>query len=290
MRVEPGDGAGDLVFGQERDVVEGVAADVERLVVDLAGEPVGERGRHRNLDHAAGGEGPGHGGGLDALRADDAHLRGLAPEQRGASAQQSAAAHADHERAEVGKIFEDFQRHRALAGQEHVAQAGVDEGEAVGGAVRLGGDHRRIVVGLAVVERGAEGADARLLHVGRGARHEDGGGDAQRLGGVGHAEPVVAGRRGHHAAALRLGGEGGERVERAAQLERAGDLAILELEVHVAAGGRREGRAQDQGRADGGAGNAPGGAVDVFGAEVGEHGGKVSARHAVTRGRGISSP
>src|SRR5688572_31850900 len=47
---EPGDSIGDLLLRQHGDVVEPVPPDVERLVIDLAREPVGQRRHTGDLD------------------------------------------------------------------------------------------------------------------------------------------------------------------------------------------------------------------------------------------------
>ena len=48
--------------------------------------------------------------------------------------------------------------------------------------------------------------------------------------GVGNSEPVIAARRGDDAAAQSVWRRGEERIDRAARLERAGDLQRFELE------------------------------------------------------------
>ena len=73
-------------------------------------------------------------------------------------------------------------------------------------------------------------------------RHEDRRRHAEVLRRVRDAEPVIAGRRRDDAASAHVGRQRREHVERAAQLERAGRLLVLELEVHVAAGDRRSAR------------------------------------------------
>ena len=85
--------------------------------------------------------------------------------------------------------------------------------------------------------------------LGRGGRHEDRRRRVEVLRRVRDAEAVIARGAGDDAARAHLGRQRREHVERAAQLERAGDLRVLELEVHVAAGDRAERVAPDERRA-----------------------------------------
>ncbi len=100
--------------------------------------------------------------------------------------------------------------------------------------------HRRVVVGLRGVDRGAEGRDAVALYLRGVARNEDRRVRAEVLGRVGDAESVIAGRRRDDAAGARIEGKSRQHVQRAAQLERARDLPVLELEVDVAPGNRTQ--------------------------------------------------
>ena len=67
-------------------------------------------------------------------------------------------------------------------------------------------------------------------------RHHDGGGDAQQLRVPRHRLGVVAGRHRDHAARALGRGQQRQAVGRAALLERAGDLQIVELQHDVDAG------------------------------------------------------
>ena len=75
----------------------------------------------------------------------------------------------------------------------------------------------------------ARGQELRHRHA---QRHEDRRRDAELLRGEGHALRVVARRRGDDSARALLGRETRESVGRAADLEGAGALEVLELEVH----------------------------------------------------------
>ena len=100
---------------------------------------------------------------------------------------------------------------------------------------------------------GAVAAGGFDLGDGRTLGDTDGGPDAHVAGGIGHALSVVAGGAGDDAAGLLLVGEGGNFIVRAAELERAGLLQAVGLEVEVAArddalGGHHGGAADDGGQ------------------------------------------
>ena len=138
---------------------------------------------------------------------------------------------------------------------------------------RLRRVHRRVVVRLRRVDRRAERGDAVALHLRRGARDEDRRRHAEVLRRVRDAESVIAGRRRDDAARAHLGRQRREHVQRAAQLEGAGGLLVLELEVDVAAGDLAErARSRTSGvrlieRPD-----SVGGGEDVGGRRSAEHG------------------
>src|SRR5690606_7886211 len=72
--------------------------------------------------------------------------------------------------------------------------------------------------------------DAGHLGLRCAARHHRDRGNAQPVGGPGHALGVVAGRGGDHVAVVAALARGQQRVERAAHLVRTGALQVLELE------------------------------------------------------------
>src|SRR3954470_20946937 len=94
-----------------------------------------------------------------ALRADDANRRSLGTNEARAPPEQSAAADAENDRLDARTFGEDLQRHGALAGQQIIAEAGIDVPAAAVRGERLGRVHRRIVVRLTIVDRCAKGAD-----------------------------------------------------------------------------------------------------------------------------------
>ena len=100
---------------------------------------------------------------------------------------------------------------------------------------------RGLVAGLVVVgavqdDLRAEAARGRDLDQRRGLRHDDGGADAEPRRVEGDALRVVAGAGGDHAARALLRRELQQPVQRAALLEGAGALQVLELEIDRMAG------------------------------------------------------
>ena len=77
----------------------------------------------------------------------------------------------------------------------------------------------------------AEPLDRGELRLGRVIRHDHGARQAELARGPGHALAHVPGARGDDAAAQLLGVGLEDRVQRAAQLERADRLQVLELQV-----------------------------------------------------------
>ena len=158
-----------------------------------------------------------------------------------------------------------------------VVVEGVDEGHGFGVADAAGLGVGLVVVGAVEDDLGAEVAGGGDLDERRGERHDDDGADAALGGVVGDALGVVAGGGGDDAAGGLVGSEGGDAVERAALLEGAGHLQVLELEVDLAAGEAGEDlRVRAGGEVDG--------AADAFacGLDVGE--GDVEGVFAVAHG------
>ena len=96
---------------------------------------------------------------------------------------------------------------------------------------------------------GAEALGALDLHGRRMARHHDDGRDAELLRVVRQSLRMVAGRHGDHAAACARSAASScsSRVQRAALLERGGELQVLELDPHLRTDDRRQ-RARMQAR------------------------------------------
>ncbi len=99
----------------------------------------------------------------------------------------------------------------------------------------------RLAQGLAGQHHlGAERLGVGDLEEGGVLGHDDSGGNAEPRRVIGDGLGVIAGRHGDHAAARLLGAERGELHQRAAVLERVGELQILELEIDLGPGQRRE--------------------------------------------------
>ena len=185
-----------------------------------------------------------HGRHRGSLHTDDLAGRLQALDgQRDAADQAAAADGADH-LVHFGQLLEDLQADGALAGHDVGIIEGMGEGVAVllGQAVRLTGG---IVVNAgdqhhfrAVILGGFHLAD------GSTGGHADDGLDAQLGGGKGNALSMVAGGAGDHAAVRFFLGQGADLVVSAAQLERAGQLQVLRLNIDVLADlrGRIQGR------------------------------------------------
>ena len=183
------------------------------------------------------------------LDADDVDCRVDRLGRDGAAGDQPAAADRDHQHIETGNLFQDFQRNRALPGDDArvVIRMNLDEA-AIGNEffdTRLG-----IADRFPVQDDGrAMRARCRHLHKGRRHRHDDGRRDRQPRGVVGDRLGVVAGRHGDDAAGTFGLAERRELVERAAVLERIGDLEVFVFDIDLGAGQRGEFGRRQRGRA-----------------------------------------
>ena len=133
----------------------------------------------------------------------------------------------------------------------------------VSSANARGPDQRVLEVAAVEDHVGAVRPGRLLLGDRRTLGHEDGGLDAEQLGGERDALGVVAGRGGDDAVGALLLGEPGDPDVGAADLERAGALEVLALEVHRAAGERREPARLLHRRVDGDAVEQLAGRLDV---------------------------
>ena len=215
----------------------------------LAGQGVPERRIHRGF------------------RPDDLD-RGLERARRHRVAgDQSAAADRDHQHVEIGNVLQHFRRDRPLPGDHADVVIGMNPGEAALVRQRLG-FRLRLDQRLAFEhDRGPVLLRRFDLHGRRGHRHDDGGGNVEPRRVVGDRLGVVAGGHGDDAGASFLGRERGQLVERAALLERVGDLEILVFDVDVGPGERRKPRRRQHRRAQDLAGNGAAGGFDVGGGD-----------------------
>jgi hypothetical protein len=191
------------------------------------------------------------------------HFRAQGLRRGGDARNEPAAADRHHQHVEVGHLLQHLEAHRALAGDHRGVVVGVDEGEAFARAERvrvLRGPGERVAL-----EDHVGAVHLRALHlVVRGAaRHHDHRAHAQARRVVGDALRVVAGAHGDDAAPALGLGQREQLVERAALLERGGELQVLELEPQLAAGERRQGAAAQARRALHRAGDARGGCPDI---------------------------
>ena len=162
-------------------------------------------------------------------------------------------------------VLQHLERHRALARDDARIVVGMDEDELLraASAMRLGAG---LGQGVAVQDHRARRWPrvCSTLVLGVKRRHHDGGGNAEPAGVIGHALRMVAGRHGDHAALPLVGRELQQRVQRAALLERGGELQVLELEPDIGLGDARQRLAAQAGRVHHRAGDARGGALDVL--------------------------
>ena len=135
------------------------------------------------------------------------------------------------DRREVGDVLEQLEPERALAGDHDGVVEGVDEGHpGLGGALARGGDGAPRPRSR-VPHRRAEGRAAVDLRDRRAVGHEDLARHAAHARGLRERPRVVAGAPGRDAAGAAVA-EGGELVQRAADLERPRALEVLGLQRH----------------------------------------------------------
>ena len=197
------------------------------------------------------------------LDADDRHARRLRLDGRADPRDEAAAADRHDDRFDVGRLLEDLEPHRALAGDHVGVVERVDEREAVARGDFAGVRARLGQVGAVQDDVGAELAAVGHLDQRREHRHHDGRGNAEQLRVIGDALRVIAGGRGDHAALALLGRQLQQRVARAALLEAAGALQVVELAVDVRAGELRQRDRLDARRVVDAAGDAFPGGFDV---------------------------
>ena len=163
------------------------------------------------------------------VRADGGRAR---LDRGGDAGDQPAAADAEQDGVEVGHLVEELEAERALPDDDVAVVERVDE-HGAGALGELGGQaQRRLDRRTLEHDVGAVAAGGEQLGDRHAERHEDRRGDAEGLRGERDALRVVAGGCGHDAARALLGRQAREPVGRAADLERAGALEVLELQVH----------------------------------------------------------
>jgi hypothetical protein len=198
-----------------------------------------------------------------AFDADDLDRRVCAARGDGIAGDQPAAADRDDENVEVGRVFQHFERDGALTGDDVRIVVRMHPDQIALGRDRLGARLRfgeRLAVEHDVGAMRLGGFD---FHERRRHRHDNGGGDIQAPGVIGHRLGMVAGRHGDDAAAALFGRQGGELDAGAALLERIGDLQILVFDEDLGTGKRRQRRRGQERRAQHMAVDGAPGGLDV---------------------------
>jgi hypothetical protein len=174
--------------------------------------------------------------------------------QRGGdSAREPTSAVRRDDRVDVGQVFEDLERDRAVSCHDRFVAEGVDM-EAVETLEGARPEHLVPLVEGDLDHLPAEPADRLDLGLRGRVRKDDRATDAELAGPPGDALRHVAGARGPDALLELLGRGEQERVPRSAQLEGADRLEVLELEVDL---GRPVGELEsNERRADDRAGEA----------------------------------
>ena len=160
-------------------------------------------------------------------------------------------------------LLEELQADRTLPGDDDVVIEGMDEGEMLSltAAERLFTSF--IVVGAVQNHIRAVTARCRNLDERRGQRHANLGADAKLAGMVGNPLGVISGRGCNHPLGAFFGAEREQLVQRAALLERAGALQVVELQVNLVAGGLGKCLRTRAGREVDGVANTAQGGLDV---------------------------
>ncbi|KPB92289.1 Uncharacterized protein AC502_5511 [Pseudomonas syringae pv. maculicola] len=174
--------------------------------------------------------------GVVGLDADDLDLRPQVFHVRCNPCNQAAATDRHKDRVQLPRLLtEDFHRHSALPGNGVgvVIRMDVDEALLLDQFQRIG---QRFREGIAVQHhRGTAGTHPFDLDFRGGARHDDGGQNAQLFRRQRQALGVIARRGRDHAACGLFCGQLGELVVRAANLEGEHRLQIFALEQHLIA-------------------------------------------------------
>ncbi|MNF92464.1 hypothetical protein D3C84_751100 [compost metagenome] len=176
-------------------------------------------------------------GGQRRLGADDPHRRLGFLDGGGDTGNQAAAAHGDDDGIHIFQVLEDFEADGALAGHHQR----VFEGMHGHVAVFLGDLVHPFPAGSVVaIEENRlcpKGFGVFNFNFWRGHRQHQDGFHPQHARGVGEPLGVIAGRGGDDAVGDLFPGQRERLVQRAANLERPGDLQGFRLEIELATGG-----------------------------------------------------
>jgi hypothetical protein len=287
-----GVGDGDHLVDPPFDDLEGQLADLP------GGDAVGDGVDGIALDDRPLPEGLGDAGGALGLNADHAGVG--PPLDRGRDARdEAAAADGDDHGVDLGALLDDFQAQGALSGHHRRVVEGVDVGQSLLAFDLVGALGGGVVVDAVEDDVAAVGVGRLYLRDGGVLRHDDGGVDARPRGRERHPLGVVAGAGGHDAGRPALVAQPGYLVGRAAELERARPLEVLQFQVDVGTRPRRVGGRVLQRGLPGGLGDpVPGGEnVGEFehgrttrGAMVCLPGGAAARQRRNGRGRSVCIP
>ncbi len=168
--------------------------------------------------------------GLDAI---DRKVRRPGFGYRGASGQQSAAAHRDEQGIERSHFGQQFKRDRSLTSHNRVVVIRWDDRRAA--FLRQSAGHGFAVIPLTVIR-----GDLRAIATGCGdfgcrriGGHDNGGRDAKRPGRQRHALGVIAGRKRHNASRTHFRRQRCQAVRGPTDLEGAAPLKVFSLEKHT---------------------------------------------------------
>ena len=210
--------------------------------------------RHAVGDGVGGGEGDHmaclqtglHGGGPLGFHADDGDIGVEQLGQGRHAGGQPAPSDGDQDHVHIGQVLEDLIGDGALSGGHLQVVEGGDIGETLL-LGQLGGLFRRLIKDLPVendvgaVVLGVVDLDQRSC-----GGHDDGGGDAGGLGGIGQSLGVVAGGGGNESPALLVLRQGADFIVGPSNLVGPGDLHIFRLKVDLIPIALGEGGGVDQ--------------------------------------------
>jgi hypothetical protein len=186
------------------------------------------------------------------------------------------AADGHYDRLQLGKVRQQLQADRALAGNDQRIVIGMHESQPLARRHVAGIDGGSVDAFPMNQNPGAEACGSLDLGEGRALGHHDGRGNAKTLGMIGHTLGVVARRHGDDTGCLCLGIEARQLVVGAAVLERARVLQVLKLQHHLFGAGcfRQAWRGDGRGAHDMTRNHRSGAAdiVDGDGGGLGAHG------------------
>src|SRR5579864_35041 len=166
------------------------------------------------------------------LNSNNSHLRICLFHGTGNAGDQSASADRRDNGLDIRDLLQNFQAHRALACNYDLIIEGMDEGHAELLAAADGLFAGLVVIRAVKDDFGAVALCRRSLDQRRRQRHTDLRANSVTAGVVGDSLGVVPRRGGDYAAGTLFGSQRQQFVERAAFLESAGALQIIELEIN----------------------------------------------------------